>query len=170
MTVLLFGLGWFAVSLVVQVAFVRWRNPSNHALVIARVFVFFALIACGLFVWLAPSGETWTALLCDTGRLAMFAVALTLAYIALYAAVEDDSPSMAMVKFASQAGEAGRGKDDFRIILDEDLLFGERVAAMKRDGWLVETDGGGCMLTPRGRLIGSLYLHMQRWLRMDEGG
>lgn len=162
--VLVSGLATLLLALVVQVIWVRCLRPADHARVILSVFgVVIAAAAAALFA----GGHLDV---CGVARFSLLTLSLAGMYLIVYAAVEDDSPSMAMVRFAAQGGAAGRTRDDFRVVLRDDLLFGERVAAMKREGWVEEREGGVLHLTRRGTLIGRFYLRLQHWLRMDEGG
>lgn len=164
MSVLGYGLGAMLVALVLQVFWVRWREPANHARVIMVVFGLCSLLG-GFLLWQTPSSD-W----CELARYLLLTGSLSVMYLIVYAAVEDDSPSMAMVYFAAQAGAEGRSRGEFRQVLRDDLLFGERVAAMKREGWLEEGAGGVLSLSHRGAFIGKFYTRMQHLLRMDEGG
>jgi hypothetical protein len=163
-TVLGYGLGAMVVALLLQVVWVRWRQPANHARVIMVVFASCSLLG-GVLLHQAAGAE-W----CEVARYLLLTGSLSVMYLIVYAAVEDDSPSMAMVYFAAQAGAEGRARGEFRQVLRDDLLFGERVAAMRREGWLEEEAGGALRLSRRGAIIGKFYTRMQHALRMDEGG
>ncbi len=152
------------VALVLQVIWVRWRQPANHARVIMVVFAACSLL--GGVLLHQTAGAEW----CEVARYLLLTGSLGVMYLIVYAAVEDDSPSMAMVYFAAQAGSEGRPREEFRQVLRDDLLFGERVAAMKREGWLKEAPDGALRLSRRGAMIGKFYTRMQHVLRMDEGG
>lgn len=159
-----YGLGAMIVALVLQVVWVRWRQPANHARVIMAVFAFCSLF--GAVLLLQVGAGDW----CEVARYFLLTGSLSVMYLIVYAAVEDDSPSMAMVYFAAQAGAEGRVRNDFRQVLRDDLLFGERVAAMRREGWLEQQPGDRLRLSRRGAAIGGFYTWLQHALRMDEGG
>lgn len=163
MSVLGYGLGAVMVALFLQVLWVRWCKPANHARVIMVVFALCSLVG-GVFLRQIGAAD-W----CDVCRYLLLTGSLSVMYLIVYAAVEDDSPSMAMVYFAAQAGAEGRAREEFRQVLRDDLLFGERVAAMRREGWL-EQVGGALRLSRRGAVIGEFYTRLQHALRMDEGG
>lgn len=169
MSVLLWGLTTLVAAFVVQVIFVRWLRPQNHAAVIVAVFGTFSAVALILFVSLASGDGSGASRWTDAARLALLLGSLSLAYIAVYSAIEDDSPSMAMVKMAWQAGECGCVEEDFRAVMDDRLFLDQRIEAMKRDGWIVQS-ADEIVLTPLGRLWGTIFRRAQLLLRMDEGG
>lgn len=164
MSVLGYGLAAMMVSLFLQVLWVRWRKPANHARVIMVVFSLCSL-AGGVLLRQIGAGD-W----CDVCRYLLLTGSLSVMYLIVYAAVEEDSPSMAMVYFAAQTSVEGRAREEFRQVLRDDLLFGERVSAMRREGWIEEGDGGALRLSRRGVFIGGFYTRLQHALRMDEGG
>ena len=168
MSVLLFGAATLISAFVVQVVLVRWLRPRNHAAVIVAVFGAFSVAALVLFVKVV-SDVGGPSLWADAARLALLLGSLSLAYIAVYSAIEDDSPSMAMVKMAWQAGDQGCVEADFRAVMDDRLFLDQRIEAMKRDGWVLQ-EGDEIVLTPLGRLWGTVFRRAQLLLRMDEGG
>jgi hypothetical protein len=169
MSVLVCGLGTLALAFVVQVVLVRLLHPRNHAAVIVVVFGLCSLLALLLFAMFPLlRGGDWASW-ADTARLALLLGSLSLAYVAVYSAIEDDSPSMALVKMAWQAGGRGCSEEQFRAVMDDRLFLDQRIEAMRRDGWVVKS-GDGIVLTPLGRLWGTVFLQAQLLLRMDEGG
>ena len=169
MMVLLFGLGALLLAFVAQVAIVRTLRPKNHAAVIVAVFGVFSFAALVLFaMWPRPEPPV-VPVWADVARLALLLASISLAYIAVYSAIEDDSPSMAMVKMAWQAGDKGCAESDFRAVMDDRLFLDRRIDAMERDGW-VDRSGGNLILTPLGRLWATVFFKAQLVLGMDEGG
>ncbi len=169
MRILLFGLAALVSAFVVQVLVVRALQPRNHAAVIVVVFGTFCALALAAFAVFPSADNNGWGYWIDLGRLALLLASLSLAYVAVYSAIEDDSPSMAMVKMAWQAGAKGCAEEDFRAVMDDRLFLDQRIEAMKRDGWVVEV-AGNIVLTPLGRFWASLFYRAQLLLRMDEGG
>lgn len=89
-------------------------------------------------------------------HVAVVYVPVSLAYIATYTAVEEDSPSLRIVRYVADAGAAGRSRDDLSSILNDDVLLGSRFEAMVRDGLVVES-GGRYALTARGKRVARLF-------------
>lgn len=168
MSVLSFGAASLLAAFVVQVILVRWLQPRNHAAVIVAVFGAFSMAALVMFVKFG-AGHSGLSIWADAARLALLLGSLSLAYIAVYSAIEDDSPSMAMVKMAWQAGDEGCVESDFRAVMDDRHFLDQRIEAMKRDGWVLQS-GDEIVLTPLGRLWGTVFRRAQLLLRMDEGG
>lgn len=89
-------------------------------------------------------------------HVAVVYVPVSLAYIASYSAVEEDSPSLRIVRYVADAGASGRSRDDLSSILNNDVLLGSRFEAMVRDGLVVES-GGRYALTRRGKRLARLF-------------
>lgn len=169
MRVLFFGVGAFFQALVIQAIIVRFLRPRNHAAVIVAVFGFVSVLAVLLFASYPDSDVNDVSIFADIARLALLLGSLSLAYIAVYSAIEDDSPSMAMVKMAWQARPAGCSEGDLARIMDDRLFLDQRLEAMRRDGWI--TGGAEVVtLTSLGRFWAGLFRRAQLMLRMDEGG
>jgi hypothetical protein len=156
MHVTLYALMLFIIAWVIHLGWWRWRPPLRQTL--ALLGLFFLIIAAGLTagLWL-PSGwgpqsggEIAYAMVLD--------VPLTLAYIAFYSAIEEDSPSLAMVAMAQRAGARGCAREDFAAVINDDLVGGSRLDALARDGFVRIVDAR-CQLTAKGR----------RWARAAAG-
>jgi hypothetical protein len=156
-------------AFVVQVSIVRVLNPSNHAAVIVAVFGLFSIASVVLFAAFGHGSGDVAAHWAATARLALILASLSLAYIAVYSAIEDDSPSMAMVKMAWKSGAKGCGEPDFQLVMDDRLFLDRRLDAMERDGWIAKR-GGAVTLTRLGTFWAKLFRRAQLLLRMDEGG
>jgi hypothetical protein len=169
MELLLYCFAALACALVVQVGIVRLTDPANHAAVILGVFGFFSIASIVSFAVFARGSEDVAAHWTDTVRLALLLASLSLAYIAVYSAIEDDSPSMAIVKMAWKNGANGCGEIDFALVMDDRLFLDQRLEAMARDRWIVQTSGD-VKLTPLGRFWAELFRRSQMLLGMDEGG
>jgi len=167
--ILCFGLGALLIALIVQEEIVRVLNPRNHALIIVGVYGVCSMLALAGFAWSSCEAISCAGFWVDILRLALLLGSLSLAYIAVYSAIEDDSPSMAMVKMAWQSGENGCGEADFARVMDDRLFLDQRLEAMQRDGWITESDGS-VTLTPLGTFWAKLFRRAQLLLRMDEGG
>jgi hypothetical protein len=157
------------VALAIQIAVVRVFRPRNHALVITLCFGLASVAAMTVFfVFVHPCTDAVERSV-QTARLGLLLLSITLAHIATYSAIEDDSPSMAMVKMAWDAGHHGCSEKDFSQVMGDDLFLAKRIDAMRRDGW-IECRKDQISLTPLGVIWGTLFAKVQRLLRMDEGG
>jgi hypothetical protein len=81
-------------------------------------------------------------------------VPLFLAYICFYSAIEEDSPSISMIKYTKLKGQCCF--EDYKLIINNDLLIGSRLEAMIRDGF-VEKKNEIYFLTNKGILWGKIF-------------
>lgn len=102
-------------------------------------------------------------------HLGLFHLALTLAYVITYSALEADSPSLVLILSIDQAGEKGLSREEIQRMCDDDLLVRPRIADALRDG-LVCRDGPLLKLTSKGAWFISLFLSYRRLIRAPKGG
>lgn len=120
----------------------------------------FAMAAFGVF----SSGAFWPLM-----HIATAYGACALVYIITYLGLEEDSPSVTMVRFVEMAGSKGRRREEFqRIIRDEDLLL-PRLRAMSESGFIVSR-GGRWRITRKGRRFEWNFSFWARFLGVCEGG
>lgn len=156
-------------ALLAQILVVRVFHPRNHALVITLCFAMMSLAAMATFYFFVRPSTDTVQLISQTARLGLLLLSITLAHIATYSAIEDDSPSMAIVKMAWDAGERGCSESELSEVMGDDLFLTNRIHAMKRDGW-IDSSSDRVTLTPLGRAWATLFAKVQSVLRMDEGG
>jgi len=102
-------------------------------------------------------------------HVATFHVALSLAYIVAYTAIEGRSPSMALLVYVADARGQGRTREELESALRGENPVAARVQAMLLDGMIVQAEGS-YRLTAKGwawaRALGSF----RRLLAMEKGG
>jgi hypothetical protein len=165
----LFAFGTLAVAFAVHLTLWRIRLPRRHTATL--LVVFFGTLAAALTLAAAapalagygPSGP-WQHLL-----LATFHGSLSLAYIAFYSAIEEDSPSCQIVLSIADAGAAGRSRAELAALLDNDRLVLSKIRSMLRDGMVTEK-GAALELTTFGRGIAGAYLLVERVFGLPRGG
>lgn len=169
MRLALFAVATLAAAFAAHLALWRVRPPKLHTA--ALLVVFFGTLAAalalaalvpGLAGW-GPRGP-WQAL-----QVATFHGALSLAYIAFYSAIEEDSPSCQIVLSVAGAGAAGRSRAELAALLDNDRLVASKIRSMLRDGMVTERDGL-LVLTGFGRGIARAYLLVERVFGLARGG
>lgn len=169
MSLLIVAFSALLLALFAQILVVRIFHPRNHALVITLCFAVSSLAAMATFYLFARPSTDTVELISQTARLGLLLLSITLAHIATYSAIEDDSPSMAIVKMVWDAGERGCSESELSEVMGDDLFLTNRIHAMKRDGW-INADRDRLTLTPLGKTWATLFANMQSVLRMDEGG
>ena len=169
MTLALFAFGTLAAAFAVHLALWRVRLPRLHTATL--LVVFFGTLAASLtlaatspaLAGYGPRGP-WQYLLVAT-----FHGSLSLAYIAFYSAIEEDSPSCQIVLSVAGAGATGRSRAELAALLDNDRLVLSKIRSMLRDG-MVTQQGGTLELTPFGTGIARAYLLVERVFGLARGG
>jgi len=165
----LFAFGTLAAAFSAHLVLWRVRLPRLHTA--ALLAVFFGTLAASLALAATvpaplsygPRGP-WQYLLVVT-----FHASLSLAYIAFYSAIEEDSPSCLIVLSVAGAGAAGRSREELATLLDDDRLVLSKIRSMLRDGMVTEK-GGVLALTPFGGSIARAYLLVERVFGLARGG
>ncbi len=102
-------------------------------------------------------------------QIALFHVAMTLAYITTYSALEVDSPSLVIVLRVAQAGAQGVSREELLAELDDDALVRPRLRDLIRDGMAV-LDETRYTITPKGRRFAAVFILYRRVLGLGKGG
>lgn len=158
-----------AIAFVIHLAWWRIRMPRRHTLVLMAVFfgTLLAGLACvcqvpGLVAW---RPHDWLEML----HVAEFYVAMTLAYVVAYSAIEERSPSMTLLTYVSAAGDRGRSEAEMRALLAGVMPVDRRLKAMIRDGML-RLDGRTFRISGKGRGWARLFGTWRRLAGLPKGG
>jgi hypothetical protein len=169
MRIALFGVGLFSSALFVHWLLWRFRIPKRQTP--ALLMILLGVLPIGLAAAALSPGlrdcapaNGWEYL-----QVLVFHVALSLAYIVTYSALEEHSPSLTLVKHVAEAGARGRSRAELCAHLASAMIVPRRLEAMVRDDLIAEA-GGAYHLTPKGRFWGRVFACWRRLLRIDKGG
>jgi hypothetical protein len=148
-----------------------WRIKIPRRQTAAIFLLFMAVLVVGLaalhvvpsLAALGPWGF-WPAL-----HIASFQIAMTLAYIVAYSALEERSPSMTLLVHVADSAGRGRSRVDLEAVLTGFTPVETRLAAMARDR-MIEIDGDLCRITPKGRVWAITFGTWHRLIRFEKGG
>jgi hypothetical protein len=168
MRIALLAAGVFAAAFLVHWLWWRVRIPGRQTAVLLGIF-FTTLGAWGLAAGLLPESLLAPRSIWELLHVAMFHVALSLAYVVAYSAIEHRSPSMTVLTFVADAGAAGRPVAEVRAILEAASPVETRLAAMLREGMVQEADGA-YRLAVKGRAWAVVLSNWRRFLRLPRGG
>ncbi len=87
---------------------------------------------------------------------ALFDASSALTYIALYSAIEQKSPTLAIVSRLAAASDAGCSEADLQQSFGQELPMANRLALMEQSSWL-RVDGTSLVLTDEGRFFARLF-------------
>lgn len=165
MTVLLYSLSLLSASLAIQIFVWRISLPEYQTRALLGIFGLILMIAlCAVAVgWLPPLS------LGQAGHITLVQVSSALAYACLYSGVEGSSPSAALVECTAKQGEEGASMDDYRLIINDELLIASRFNAMVHDGLIMQKDGQ-YFLTSWGTKLARFFELSSNILRLPESG
>jgi hypothetical protein len=159
-----------ALAFGVHLAVWRMRIPRRQTRALAWIFLVVPVVlaivgavAPNTVVDWCPSGP-WQLL-----HAGCFYTAVALAYIVVYSALEERSPSMTLLSHAALAPRAGRSRAELEAALGSASPVEVRLAALIRDG-LVEEREGMCRLTPKGYRWSVTFESLRQILGFGKGG
>jgi FkbM family methyltransferase len=137
----------FVVALLVHVILWRRRRPQHQMLGLFWVFVVTPLFLA--LIWIA-AGLPAIVRISDLPAIACFYIGAGACYMIAYTAVEETSPSLAIVEALRTAGSAGCSFDELHEVIIRSRIVERRMEALRRDRIIIAANGG-FVLTARGR-------------------
>jgi hypothetical protein len=159
--VLISGLALLAIALVIHVIWWRLKVPRRQPFVL--VMLLLAVAVCGFAVIYATdlfSGEL---------PLPRFALAFLLygsggvVYLIFFSAMEEDSPSLTLIRLISEAGPRGVHRDELMQVIERHSYIKVRIDMMVSDGMAVETPSG-LRLASQGLWLSRIVLFYRKLL------
>jgi hypothetical protein len=102
-------------------------------------------------------------------HVSIFHVAMSLAYVVAYSALEQRSPSMTVLVFVAASRRQGRTREELVDLLKGMLPVEARLDAMLRDGMLADVNDI-YQLTAKGRLWDYCFAAWRRLTKLSKGG
>jgi hypothetical protein len=167
-----FGISLALVCIGFLVHWLVWRVSIPRRQTAALLLIFFAVFAAGIGGFLmAHHAGLWWGLRTpwECLHVGIFSISVALAYVVVYSALEERSPSMTILSFVNSAKPAGRTKKALEGVLRNASPVEIRLAAMTRDMMVTESSGM-CELTPKGRAWATLFERVRMFLGFSRGG
>jgi hypothetical protein len=145
MTVLLWGLGLFALSFLLHLLWWHLPRLPRNRLVLTAIFLATLAGALGL-VWLlgrAGAVPGWAVPRGFGQHLFVVVLHLSLfvAYLGLYSGLEGDSPTLVMILRVAAAGEEGLPEEELAAFMGDDRFLRSRLSYLVADGMGTLQDG-----------------------------
>ena len=142
------------------------RRPTRTLLLIFLAALPISFVAAPFVPVLAPwlPQGVW-----EYVHVAIFHIALSLAYVVVNSALQNDSPSCMLVTFVAESAKEGRSRDDIIAIFDDRFLIIPRLTAMVTGGLVAETSGV-YRLTDKGVRWITFFVQCRRLFRVSKGG
>ncbi len=102
-------------------------------------------------------------------QVSTFHIALTLAYVVAYSAIEGRSPSMTLLSYVADARGKGRSRAELEAVFRDDDPVTLRLEALVRDN-MIARDGSGYVLTAKGWGWARCFGTFRSLLKMQKGG
>jgi hypothetical protein len=162
--VLFTGTALLAAAFFLHVLIWRVHRPSRQIPSLLAWFVVFFVLAVSVLAWLGWRLTSW-----EFATVSLFYGALAVAYVVLYSAIEEDSPSMSLVRDIAVAGPGGRTREELNEVLGRSQIVERRISAMLRDGMVV-SDGDRLRLSPKGDRVARILALAAAVMNLDLGG
>ena len=168
MIVTCFAFGLFILGFAIHLILWRIHVPKRQSAEL--LLIFFAILPLGLAATkiippLAALGP-WGFWQC---HVALFHVAMTLAYVVTYSALEERSPSMSLLTYVADSQGQGRTHDELSTILRSAMPVEIRLNAMIRDK-MVEKVGQDIHITPKGNAWVAVFSSWRKFSGLKKGG
>jgi len=168
MSSLFTALGLITAAFLVHLCLWRIHRPSNHTLGLLAVFGITYLVGLPV-LYFCPVTHWIVQKPCLFLQITIFHIVISLAYIAFYSILEEDSPSLSIVTMVSAAGSVGLEKEVIESRLQAGDILESRIAASMKGG-LVKQQGESYFLTSKGRFFARLFLMMEKLMGLGRGG
>jgi hypothetical protein len=157
--VLLFAITLLLLAFVIHVFWWHIRMPRSATL--ALLFLFTTVIA----LFITFSSLTTHQLV----ELMLLYSSCALVYVILYSAIEQQSPTLAIVEFIHRFGEEGCDESALyqHVCPDEEMT--KRLQVMQQSGW-VKTHDGHSYLSQKGVYLATLFYYSSAIFGLRSGG
>ncbi|HAF94607.1 MAG: hypothetical protein A2X34_10695 [Elusimicrobia bacterium GWC2_51_8] len=156
-------------AIVFYLALLRIRRPRNS---VAALLIVFTGVLCGGLIsahLLNKGYSVFPAGFWEFLHVIIFYVPVMLSCIITFVALEDDSPSMTIVRFIEQAGAKGRNRNQIRQIINDEALILPRINAMVKNGW-IEARENEYQAMAKGRFYNKLLALAPKLLNISREG
>ncbi len=121
METIIFSVGLLGVAFLLHLLIWRVCLPKRQTLVL--LLIFFGIFGLGSLVGLIFKAGGAPQSFVQWLQLAFFYIPSALSYIALYSAIEEDSPSLLLVNEVHRSGDKGCSYDEFSKIISNELFI-----------------------------------------------
>ncbi|MDF1757014.1 MAG: hypothetical protein P1U74_01760 [Legionellaceae bacterium] len=162
MNVFLYSTLSFSVAWFIHLIIWRSARPAKHTR--ALLIIFLSVLCATLIVSkTSTSPLTWVEAL----QVIVFYISTMLAYICFYSSIEEDSPSIELIKYTESKKTCEM--EDYLAVINNQMLVDSRLQAIVRDGLLFQKDNQ-YGLTSQGFRLGKLFYSSYIFLQLKDGG
>lgn len=168
MNVLIAGLIPFAAAFAAHVLVWRLAHPTRGITLLLKLFA--GVLAGAALAIVLPGVRPWSGLTPpELFRAALLYISLALSYVILFSAIDEDSPSISIVKFAALAGEEGCPEEALTLLVTDEIIATSRLQSMVAAGSVVR-EGDRFRLGPQGVAWNRFLGFFHRLYNLPRGG
>ncbi len=135
----------------------------------ALLFIFFGILIFSIigYIWLSE-----TPIILQLGEMIRFILlytSCTLVYIILYSAIEQQSPTLAIINYINQHGKSGCDDQSLNKYLNASEGIEQRLSVIVQSGWIQSTESGW-RLTKKGFRIAYIFEYAATIFGLNKGG
>jgi hypothetical protein len=164
--VLAAGILLLAVSFLVQLVVWRVALPRRQTHALLVLFGSAPVLVVGI-AWATGHAPGFSA--AQAFRVVLFYVSYALAYMVIYSAIENESPTLAIISHVAKAGAEGCDDADLSDRFGRGAAMTGRFALMESSGW-VRSDGDRVRLSGEGRKYARFFDAAARIFGITKGG
>lgn len=169
MKLALFAFGLFSAGFLLHWVWWRIRIPTRQSATILLLLLGTLFVGLAVAPYLSALEGYRPRNFWEVLHVATFHIAMTLAYIVAYSALEARSPSMTLLTHVADSGEAGRSEEELFAVLGGMTPIEARLVAMSRDKMIL-LESGSCVVTPKGRVWAQAFGSWRRLILLNKGG
>jgi hypothetical protein len=166
MRLTIIGIALLMSSFFAHLALWRVRMPQRPIIALLGIFAAFPVLAVSAA---AAAGMLSTLALHESLRVAIFYTSCSLVYVAVYSAIEVQSPTLAIVSYVAARGNAGCSDAEIAGFLMAGDSLAERLHLMEA-GAAISISADQCRLTPSGLFWARLFEHASGLFGLPLGG
>lgn len=130
-------------AVIFSVHLVWWRiaPPRRQRAWLLALFLVGGAVVAPPVAWLLGQSGLASLSWIEWLNVALAILAFALAYVVTYSALEADSPTLSLVRFVAEAGEAGAEEADLRRFMAARPFVTARLSALVEEGMVAEKNG-----------------------------
>lgn len=168
MATILFAFILYCIAFALHLIIWHIRLPQQHTR--GLMLIFFGTLSVGLILaWWPSFFQLGPTTIWEYVSVVLFHSVLSLAYIAFYSAIEEDSPSLLLVNAVALSGDKGMDQASCQQLIGDDFLLNRRLELMLRDKWVVKQEDR-YILAPKGVKMVAVFVVVARAIGLPQGG
>ncbi|MBN1788069.1 MAG: hypothetical protein JW806_06705 [Sedimentisphaerales bacterium] len=169
MKILLFCIALFFLATTLSIGIIKMFRISNQLIVMLAVFFMTLAAGLGACYLLNEQYSFLPAGFWENLQVLIFYLPVMFGFIFTYVGLGDDSPSMTMAAFVEHRKDEGCSLDEFKEIMNDDILIMSRLRTMTKSRMIV-LDGDRYKITKKGKVLFLLLTFWPKILKLKAEG